>query len=88
MQPIWPDTQHCITQSPRGMVRGHDSLLACVSANSTIPGDAAVALLKAGAEMDKKDGDGMLALELAPDKEVSGIDACPMTPESKQLLTA
>ncbi|OIW34458.1 ankyrin [Coniochaeta ligniaria NRRL 30616] len=33
-------------------------------------GDAAVALLKAGAEMDKKDGDGMLALELAPDKEV------------------
>jgi 26S proteasome non-ATPase regulatory subunit 10 len=33
-------------------------------------GDAAVALLKAGAEMDKKDGDGMLALDLAPDKEV------------------
>ncbi|KAH8905088.1 hypothetical protein BR93DRAFT_929336, partial [Coniochaeta sp. PMI_546] len=33
-------------------------------------GDAAVALLKAGAETDKKDSDGMLALELAPDKEV------------------
>lgn len=34
-------------------------------------GDAAVALLKAGAETDKKDNDGMLAFELAPDKGVS-----------------
>lgn len=34
-------------------------------------GDTAVALLKAGAETDKKDGDGLLALELAPDAQVS-----------------
>jgi 26S proteasome non-ATPase regulatory subunit 10 len=34
-------------------------------------GDTAVALLKAGAETDKKDVDGSLALELAPDAQVS-----------------
>ncbi|KAI1243719.1 hypothetical protein MGN70_013585 [Eutypa lata] len=33
-------------------------------------GDAAVALLKAGAEIDKRDSDGQLPLDLAPDKEV------------------
>ncbi|KAF0318770.1 hypothetical protein GQ607_014057 [Colletotrichum asianum] len=33
-------------------------------------GDAAVALLKAGADYGKKDQDGCLALDLAPDKEV------------------
>ena len=33
-------------------------------------GDTAVALLKAGAETDKKDVDGFLAMELAPDSKV------------------
>ncbi|KAK0730760.1 ankyrin repeat domain-containing protein [Lasiosphaeris hirsuta] len=33
-------------------------------------GDTAVALLKAGAETDKKDIDGCLALDLAPDRDV------------------
>jgi 26S proteasome non-ATPase regulatory subunit 10 len=33
-------------------------------------GDTAVALLKAGAETDKKDTDGFLAMELAPDAQV------------------
>ena len=33
-------------------------------------GDAAMALLKAGAEFDKRDVDGHLALELAPDAKV------------------
>ncbi|KAK1778266.1 ankyrin repeat-containing domain protein [Copromyces sp. CBS 386.78] len=33
-------------------------------------GDAAVALLKAGAATDRKDVDGCLALDLAPDKDV------------------
>lgn len=33
-------------------------------------GDAAVALLKAGVEADKRDLEGKLALDLAPDKEV------------------
>jgi hypothetical protein len=36
-------------------------------------GDTAVALLKAGAETDKKDSDGFLAMELAPDAQVSGV---------------
>jgi 26S proteasome non-ATPase regulatory subunit 10 len=33
-------------------------------------GDTAVALLKAGAETDKKDVDGFLAIDLAPDAQV------------------
>lgn len=37
-------------------------------------GDTAVALLKAGAETDKKDSDGFLALELAPDAQVSYLE--------------
>ena len=36
-------------------------------------GDTAVALLKAGAETDKKDSDGFLALELAPDAQVTSF---------------
>lgn len=39
-------------------------------------GDTAVALLKAGAETDKKDVDGRLALELAPDAQVG--DSTPL----------
>lgn len=39
------------------------------------PGDTAVALLKAGAETDKKDVDGYLALDLAPDKQVGHFQA-------------
>lgn len=34
-------------------------------------GDTALVLLKAGAETDKKDVDGYLALDLAPDTKVS-----------------
>ena len=34
-------------------------------------GDAAMELLKAGAESDKEDADGHLAIQLAPDKQVS-----------------
>ena len=33
-------------------------------------GDTAVALLKAGAEIDRRDVDGFLAIDLAPDKQV------------------
>jgi 26S proteasome non-ATPase regulatory subunit 10 len=35
-------------------------------------GDTAVALLKAGAATDKKDNEGFLALDLAPDSQVGG----------------
>ena len=34
-------------------------------------GDTAMVLLKAGAETDKSDVDGNLAIDLAPDKKVS-----------------
>lgn len=33
-------------------------------------GDAAMALIKAGAETDKRDIDGFLAIDLAPDAQV------------------
>ena len=33
-------------------------------------GDAAMSLLRAGAEADKRDSDGYLAIDLAPDKQV------------------
>jgi 26S proteasome non-ATPase regulatory subunit 10 len=39
--------------------------------NLTLTGDTALALLKAGAETDKKDVDGFLAIDLAPDGKVS-----------------
>lgn len=38
--------------------------------NSVGAGDAAVTLLKAGADNTKRDGDGILAIDLAPDREV------------------
>lgn len=38
-------------------------------------GDTALVLLKAGAETDKKDVDGQLAIELAPDMKVR--ETCP-----------
>ena len=36
-------------------------------------GDAALVLLKAGAETDKRDAEGNLAVDMAPDKKVSVI---------------
>lgn len=48
------------------------SLLSLEQPNYLI-GDTAVALLKAGAETDKKDIDGYLALDLAPDAQVSWL---------------
>jgi len=39
-------------------------------------GDAAVALLKAGAELGKEDAEGKMALDLAPDLEVSLCLVC------------
>lgn len=36
-------------------------------------GDAALELLKAGAETDKRDVDGHLAIDLAPDSKVSHL---------------
>jgi len=42
----------------------------CFTAVSEGHGDTAVVLLKAGAEVDKKDFDGHLAIELAPDAKV------------------
>lgn len=58
------------TVSPSPHWRQDAQLVRKKLANSNTLGDTAVALLKAGAETDKKDTDGYLALDLAPDKEV------------------
>lgn len=47
-------------------------------------GDTALVLLKAGAETDKRDVDGHLAIELAPDAKVGFVKK--MTPFCSQLL--
>jgi 26S proteasome non-ATPase regulatory subunit 10 len=46
------------------------SLLSDQKAAHVCKGDTAVALLKAGAEIDKRDADGFLAIDLAPDQQV------------------
>ncbi|KAL4812371.1 ankyrin repeat-containing domain protein [Aspergillus spinulosporus] len=48
----------------------NDGLTALHHAISEGHGDAALTLLKAGAEADKKDANGMLAIDMAPDKKV------------------
>ena len=45
-------------------------------------GDAAMVLLKAGAETDKRDVDGNLAIDLAPDKKVSFLSCDLQKPSS------
>lgn len=58
------------------IAEGHGALLICrewpVSSPLTITcsGDAAVTLLKAGADSTKRDVEGVLAIDLAPDREV------------------
>ncbi|GIK02837.1 hypothetical protein Aspvir_006899 [Aspergillus viridinutans] len=47
-----------------------DGLTALHHAISEGHGDAAIALLKAGAEADKKDSEGRMAIEMAPDAKV------------------
>ena len=47
-----------------------DGMTALHHAISEGHGDAAMALLKAGAETDKKNSEGMLAIEMAPDAKV------------------
>jgi len=49
-----------------------DGLTALHHAISEGHGDAAVTLLKAGAEPDKEDLDGKRAIDMAPDARVSG----------------
>lgn len=44
-------------------------------AHNFVLGDTAVALLKAGAETDKRDADGYLAIDLAPDKRVCTVSS-------------
>ena len=65
------DRLHCIMLLLKVMVRYHirrgDSSCSLADLHE---GDTAVALLKAGAETDKKDVDGFLAIDLAPDKQV------------------
>lgn len=44
-----------------------------ITAISEGHGDAALVLLRAGAETDKRDVDGNLAINLAPDKKVRAL---------------
>ena len=48
-----------------------DGLTALHHAVSEGHGDAAITLLKAGAEADKRDSNGVLAIDMAPDNKVS-----------------
>lgn len=50
-----------------------DGLTALHHAISEGHGDAAIHLLKAGAEADKRDSDGHLAIDLAPDTKVGSF---------------
>jgi 26S proteasome non-ATPase regulatory subunit 10 len=49
----------------------NDGLTALHHAISEGHGDAAILLLKSGAEAEKRDGDGRLAIDLVPDDKVS-----------------
>lgn len=51
-----------------------------------VVGDTAIALLKAGAATDKRDLDGYLALDLAPDKEVRRPFCFPIHPFTYKYL--
>lgn len=48
----------------------NDGLTALHHAIAEGHGDAAIFLMKAGAELDKRDNEGRYAIELAPDKKV------------------
>lgn len=58
-----------------------DGLTALHHAISEGHGEAALVLLRAGAETDKRDNEGKLAIELAPDTKVCGI-----TPEASLIF--
>lgn len=51
----------------------NDGLTALHHAVSEGHGDAVILLLKSGAEADKRDGEGRLAIDLVPDAKVSGL---------------
>lgn len=53
----------------------NDGLTALHHAISEGHGDAAILLLKSGAEAEKRDGDGRLAIDLVPDDKVSLFSA-------------
>jgi len=70
MLQMLPGKHRYIMPLLRVMVRLISIVYSCVRADEII-GDTAVALLKAGAETDKKDVDGCLAMDLAPDSQVN-----------------
>lgn len=62
-----------------------DGLTALHHAISEGHGDAAILLLKAGAEAEKRDSDGRLAIDLVPDPKVSHPRFCgPLNPTSNR----
>lgn len=71
MPRIVRDTRRCITvvHLNSGSCEFDESLIILL-AIAEGHGDAALLLLKEGAETDKEDVDGQLAIDLAPDKKV------------------
>jgi len=69
MRPTSQGTPLCTMQLPKVMVNIPSRRIDRIF-TATPSGDAAIALLKAGAETEIRDLDGRLALELAPDKQV------------------
>lgn len=59
-----------VSSPPTLGLRGDGLKAYCATAISEGRGDTALVLLKAGAEADKRDVDGNLAIDLAPDKKV------------------
>lgn len=60
------------------IAEGHgktSSIFRALTQLKTFLGDTAIALLKAGAGTDRKDVDGYLAIDLAPDKQVGGLQS-------------
>ena len=69
-----PATLHFTTVRASRPTMSRSVELLMAKAISEGHGDAAVAVLKAGAETTKRDVDGHLAIELAPDSKVPVVE--------------
>ncbi len=81
----YPDIPPCITAGTSIITLRLQKLTLAI-AISEGHGDTALLLLKSGAETDKKDVDGHLAIEIAPDKKVRAlVDAQGLESDKKQI---
>lgn len=84
-------TQETLMDEFAGLMT-NDELIGPYTAISEGHGDTALVLLRAGAETDKRDADGSLAIKLSPDKKVGEWAASEQGgasfPKGMNLLTA